>query len=444
MNIFVTLLGILSFLVVLTSFSKITTLSLTKLNYYSFLFIYNISMLSFVGVFLILNGWNKDDVVNIIDDQFKFWGAFVIFSCLVLFALALKNISTFLKIDKNYVLSFISSPPIASDKNVFLFIAFLSVIVSISIVYFFFNLEVVPILEVIRSKGLNVTESALLRTLAVFELPIIMNFIRLSCTPLCQIFYFYFLAEFLIQKKKKLLILVLLQFACSFAMLIYGGDKAPVVMFIFGHMFFFILFNGQVRKRVLITSSLVAFALMVVLYLAMMRGLSDSVYEAFLNRLFVSQISGTFLSFQHYGNIEPFIGFSSQSASLFKVFGFDSVLRACERLVEYYFYNSYKNGYFKNMNSLFLQEAWANYGILGLIISPFWIALLIMLNFKLLTSFGKSSVAIAFLTFFSYENTSFSTSFNAFIFSIPYLIIISIFLCASFVKNRFMLSRRVL
>lgn len=435
MNTLMILVGIISFFICVACFFRVTTLCITKLNYFSFLFFFNISVLSFVGVFLVLGGWNKDDVIYIIDDQFKYWGAFVIFSCLALFAISLKATSFFLGIDKKYVLSFSSSPLDTVCRGLSFFLVSLSLVVLLSVIYFFSSLEVIPIIEIVKSKGLLVTEASLLRTLAVFELPLVMNFIRLACSPLCQVLYFYFLAEFLISKKKSVLALAICQFFCSFMMLIYGGDKAPVVLFLFGHIFFFVLFHGKVGKKIILVSTLVACASMFILYFATMRGLGSSVHQAFVNRLFVSQISGSFLSFQHYDNIEPFIGGASQNASLFKLFDLESSLRACERLVEYYFNNSYKNGYFKNINSLFVQEAWANYGIIGLVISPVWVAFLFALNYKLVTFFGKNSLSIACLTFFSYENTSFSTSFNAFIFSIPYFILISIFLYGSLIQE---------
>src|SRR5690606_17698581 len=115
-------------------------------------------------------------------------------------------------------------------------------------------------------------------------------------------------------------------------------------------------------------------------------------------------------------------------------------LRASERLVEFYFTDSYIAGVFKNINSIFLHEAWANFGLAGAILSPIWVALLVCMNFYVLCMFGKSSVSVAFLTYFTYDTITFSTSFNAYIFSVQFVFLFCFFIVSIFLVQ---ISRRV-
>ena len=306
-------------------------------------------------------------------------------------------------------------------------------------VYFFSKLDVVPIFEIMRGV-LNVADSSKLRSDSVFDLDSSLNFIRMTATPVVQIVYFFFLSEFVSRKRFFNFFLVVISFLIAVLFLAYGGDKAPVTMFLLGHVFFYVLVNGRISIKILGSVLLLSLLLIGYLYASTMSGLSDSLLISFINRLFVSQVSGTYLAFQHYDAVEPFINFSSQNASILKLIGGEPALRASERLVEFYFTDSYIAGVFKNINSIFLHEAWANFGLAGAILSPIWVALLVCMNFYVLCMFGKSSVSVAFLTYFTYDTITFSTSFNAYIFSVQFVFLFCFFIVSIFLVQ---ISRRV-
>jgi hypothetical protein len=79
------------------------------------------------------------------------------------------------------------------------------------------------------------------------------------------------------------------------------------------------------------------------------------------------------------------------------------------------------------VNSLFVAEAWANFGIFGVIFSPLIVGLYIGLIFQFFLKLSKNSVHIGVLCYLSINLPGMITGgFNEFIYPIPIFIILFI------------------
>ena len=429
---------ILTLLVSTISFACITPLDIRRLNYFTFIFYLQFCVMTLVGVYLINNGWSKDPIVCLVSEDNKREASFLVLYAVSFFSLALAFFCTLFKRNRRFFTNYLNKPlePTSKSSNKYFFTLF--IIVLILDAYFFRHLGGIPIIEAMRG-GLNGFETSINRSEWVFNISPVLQLIRLTTTPLSQIIYFYFLVEWFTKKSSfERILKVFITFMLAISMLLYGGDKAPIVFFLLGHFMLMVLLGKRISFFVASIFILGSVALITAIYFLLMLVKGSDTLAALINRIFVSQISGTYLAYQHFGSVEDFIGFSSQNASLIRLFNGVPSLRVSERLIEYYFTGAYDLGLWKNTNSLFIHEAWGNFGILGALISPIWCAFLIALYFFILTGIGKNSFAIAFLTYASYATISLSSSFNSYIFSVQFVFLFMVFLFGIiFCKYRF-------
>jgi hypothetical protein len=92
-----------------------------------------------------------------------------------------------------------------------------------------------------------------------------------------------------------------------------------------------------------------------------------------IGRLLISQSTGLFLAFDYFGTQSDHLWFSSLSSRLTEVVGIDSSPRAARLLLEHYNSSAIERGAGGVINSLFVQEAYANFGWGGVFIAPVWV-----------------------------------------------------------------------
>lgn len=433
-----------TFLISAVSFACITPLDIRRLNYFTFIFYLQFCVMSLVGVYLISNGWDYDPIINLVTEDNKQEASLLVLYTISVFSLSLLFFSILFRRNRKFFASYINRPlqPTTMSSNKY-FISLLFIVLVLA-AYFFSNVGGIPFIQAIRG-GLNAYETTMNRTDWVFNLSPLLQLIRLTTTPLSQIIYFYFLVEWLTNKGSiERIVKVAVAFILTISLILYGGDKAPIVFFLLGHFMLLVLLGKRISFFVASCFIFGAIALITGIYFLLMSVYGSDTLMALINRIFVSQISGTYLAYQHFGSVEDFIGFSSQNASLIRLLQEVPSLRVSERLIEYYFTYAYDVGLWKNTNSLFIHEAWGNFGLIGAVIAPIWCAFLIALNFFILTGVGKNSFAIAFLSYSSYATISLSSSFNSYIFSVQFIFLFMIFLLGIvFCKYNFKLRPRV-
>lgn len=410
------------------SFSLIAPLDVRRLNYFTYIFYLQFCTMSLVGVYLISNNWDYDPIIKIVSEENKLQASILVLYAIAAFSISLSFFSIGLGRNRQFFINYTMKPLSTNNKQLYSYFKVLLYISFILAIYFFNRIGNIPFIESIL-KGLDAHETTKYRTEWVFNLTPSLQLIRLVLTPLSQIIYFFFIIEWFSNKSSiSRIIKALFSFFLALAFMMYGGDKAPVVFFLLGHFMLMVLLGKRFSFFVTSCVGLGAIVLISSIYFLLMKVNGSDTLMALINRVFVSQISGTYLAFQHFGSIDDFLGFSSQNASLIRLFGEEPALRVSERLIEYYYPYAYSSGFWKNTNSLFIHEAWGNFGLFGALIAPIWCALLISLNFFVLTQIDKTSFSVAFLAYASYATITLSSSFNSYIFSVQFVILFFIFL----------------
>ena len=160
----------------------------------------------------------------------------------------------------------------------------------------------------------------------------------------------------------------------SILALTYDFSKAPIIYLLIGLLFVNLYHSGYIKLRY----SLYFVGVLIAVLLAQYYVLTSYNIPIALNggpigRLLISQSTGLFLAFDYFGTQHDYLWFSSLSSFLSELLGSDSSPRAARLLLEHYNGSAVERGAGGVINSLFVQEAYANFGWGGVVIAPTWV-----------------------------------------------------------------------
>jgi len=295
------------------------------------------------------------------------------------------------------------------------------------------GIQEIPIFYVLQ--GVDPKTSSLLRQEAARGIQAsttIKNYFGIILTPLLSyIAYTYWM----VTKKIEYLLWFLIMFIATFFILFYDLQKSPFVFFLSSLIFVHVLIYGHIKIRNIFVVGIIAFILIFLIYLYV-SPYDDKIFliEVILKRIFLGQIAGTFFSFEYFPHLYNHLGFSSCLAFYRSLLGFDVSEPASRLIIAAYDPVNFKLGLSGVMNSLFISEAWANFGLIGVIIAPFWVGMYLQILYLLFLRSKKTPVTVGLLTYFSYKFTI-TNGFNEFIFNENHLFILLIFLFIHFTSE---------
>ncbi len=205
-------------------------------------------------------------------------------------------------------------------------------------------------------------------------------------------------------------------FLLALMAVIGSGEKAPMINLFLAAMCAVTYMSVKIPRRIFISSIFVLSILFLAFYAAVMgTPLSDLTYKV-TERIFVAQVIAVFDSFLAYPDQLSFINLDSLSLPLLDV----SREPASSEILTL-FYNEMRNWGAWNVNGLYLHEAWANFGYLGLMLSPIYIGLINGLVVKLFFHVRKNTINVALFSFISGNLLYFTTGFNGYLFNLQYI-----------------------
>ena len=154
-----------------------------------------------------------------------------------------------------------------------------------------------------------------------------------------------------------------------------------------------------------------------------------------IGRIFVSEISSLYSHLSIFGDSVPHIGLSSLSSFLSRTLAIDSLSRSGRIVLETISPSWVDQGFGGVYNTVFFGEAFANFGTVGLILSPLIVCIVYYLIVRASFFLGPR-LSIAFLVHTSF-NVSMMAGFNDYLWN-PFLYVkLGLFLMLSFlVKQR--------
>ena len=149
----------------------------------------------------------------------------------------------------------------------------------------------------------------------------------------------------------------------------------------------------------------------------------------------LSQSAGLFLSIDLFPAYAPHIGFTSISNLLNSIFDIETSNRSASILSENYNTYKYNLNITGVINSFFIAEAWANFGLIGVILSPFYVGFIIQTLYMIFLKLPKTPLLIGIFVYFTYQS-GINGGINGYLYSVRIFAIFLIFFGIYFVFRR--------
>lgn len=215
------------------------------------------------------------------------------------------------------------------------------------------------------------------------------------------------------------------------------GSLGPLLFLIISILFTRSIITGKFIK----IFELILFFLILAVLFIFIKGADGNIFQVIIGPIlgrFSSQILGFYYSLNFFPNSHDFLFFSSTGTEIHKLFGFPINDNYGILMMKDYSIYGVENSGSGHFSSIYLAEAWANFGFLGLVISPFIVGFflsLLQLIFTIL-KFNLFNLAlfVHIATSIPYDKdfVSFYYPLGFFIFSFGYFILI---ITSSYIKS---------
>ena len=178
----------------------------------------------------------------------------------------------------------------------------------------------------------------------------------------------------------------------------YSGEKGPLLSYIIGCFFVLSIARGGFKKRTLLLVGFTISSLIMLIYISVGQ-LSFALNSGPIGRIVMTQISGLPLYFDYFPEIAPFLRGASFPDWLSSLFGLEHV-RPARLIMTYVNPRGVAQGRAGVANTLFIGEAWANFGWFGFFAAPLIVGAVIQFIHNLFLSLPKSPLYIAAMVYF--------------------------------------------
>jgi oligosaccharide repeat unit polymerase len=406
-------LEITIFIVVLTAsvllFRQVAgSLSPLKPNLISIIFYYSLLISSFIGSLLISLDIDHYYMINKLDhEKYRLIGFLCVSFVMVFLPLTMLMINKLFGFDSKREFNEYLVKPIhyRSDQKGDLFFWLFLMLSSISILSVFYTLlmtETVPLFELIKG---NFKDLAMLRIEAARSFGgniYVRNIFAIALTPILS------LIAYIISYKQQTLrwkFLFLILFALSILISVYDLAKSPVFFYVI--MFILVrLYVGSMRlnwKRIS-AYVLIGGTLLIGMYISI-QGVSNlSEYLSYssgpIGRMILAQISPTFLHLNIFNESIPFLQGQSLPSVITGLFDMENV-RSARLVMENTFPDKVEEGTAGVLNTLYIAEAYANFGYLGILIGTMYLGILIQIMYICFLRLPKNPIFIGLFVYFT-------------------------------------------
>lgn len=399
--------SLLSFLLSFYFFSKASgSLSLKKINMISWVFWYALIIQSFIASILIV--YHIDGhygVDKLAFDQSRIYGWIAVQYCMVFLPLSmwLTLVFTRRKVNNNsvlnnYIESKINSVITEKDKVYRSVLYFLSIFCVLSVLYSYLSVGMYPFQGYITGMNIAVLRQEVGRGFS--GIVYIKNIFGLILTPiLSYVFYCYYR---LYREKSDLFFLIIMTFF-SVCAVTFDYAKSPLAFYFLGFFFIKVMLGDNINYFKLLKYFILILIMLTLFYVITgfdgdLTDLFSSYNSGIIGRLVISQAFGTYLAFDLYPFVYDHIGF----ASLTDLFG-ESRERMAREIMLSINTQGIEDGTAGVINTLFIAEAWANWGVLGVAFSVIWVGIVIQLIYSAFIYSKKNPLNLGIYAYLCYK-----------------------------------------
>jgi hypothetical protein len=124
-------------------------------------------------------------------------------------------------------------------------------------------------------------------------------------------------------------------------------------------------------------------------------GILHVLWVTVCTRIFFTQLFGTYVALDYFPQHHDFIEFASTAHKVHEVLGGTTLQSYGSLLMRYYQPAGFEAGFASHLTTIFMGEAWANFGLFGIIVAPLWVGIFVQLVHRTFVSRRKSVIVIA-------------------------------------------------
>lgn len=371
---------IIAFFVYTALFKKAAgTLSLLKLNMISFSYYLSL-IFCFIGASLIYCGFRDHYLAIKVTDETADKTYYILLWTLIMFPLSIcifNRLFGISNVEKSYnsMLKQNISGMLNSDL-VWLIVIVLSGLCILSMIYVFKHIGFFTLTEFFNADSDTLARNRIKVTREFSGNTYIRNIVMLGLTPVLSYFAYIYM-RLTNQFKWKVLFGVLL--ICSIIVKTYNFEKSPVVYYFFYFYVLEILLGNIKMIKYLVAVGALGIVVILGFYYMVFdyNGPLLSLSSGPGGRIFITQIATLFLHVQAFPELHPYLNGASLPTIYSKLFGLESSwIRSGRVVMEVFNPSGVANGTAGVMNSIFVGEAYANWGMVGVVIAPIFVGFL--------------------------------------------------------------------
>ena len=391
-------------------FKKVSgSLSLVKPNMISIIYYYSFLISSYIGGLLIALGIDDYYMIKRMDhEEYRIIGFILLTLLMILFPLTQLLVGRIFGFNAQLEFNSYLEKPVRTsvDKNKRIFRFAFSILTAISVLavaYTILKTSTIPLFELMKG---NTSELAKLRIdasrgisgLGVY----IRNIFGLALTPVLSIIAFVYAGQ---SKSLYWRFVFFVLFMCSLFLSTYDLAKSPIFFYIIMLLLAGVFTNQLKLNWKKISLYLIAGTVLLVGMYVSIQGVKE--IESFLaynsgpiGRIILAQISPFFLhldTFSHSISLLELKGLPSFIAGIFDV----EQVRSARMVMENIFPENVDKGTGGVLNTIFIGEAFATFGYLGVIIAIIYVAAVIQILYIVFLRVQKTPVVIALFVYFT-------------------------------------------
>ncbi len=405
----------------------------------SWVFYFSLLLQCYISSVIIVNGWEEHYRISnqLVNNESRIYGWAAIQWVMValpigmIFVNYLFGTINSVKVFKRYNNKPIESFNTRSESKIKLGLYFLSVISFLTVLYTFLTIGYIPQLAFFSIDGVAATMRE--EVGRGFEgNSIIRNIFGLALTPILSYIWF---SQWKLTGKVTDRALFYCFFFLSVTIVTYNVAKAPLIFYLLGFLFLKVYIQGQVKFK----SLFLIFFMFLILIISSYYLLFDSFEILSINkgiggRILIGQSMGVYFSFDIFPTKESHIYMSSISRFISDLFNIGYLERSSAVLMQHLNPSGIKSGTAGVLNTLFIGEAWANFGLFGVIFSPFIVGMYIQTIYMFFITSKKHPIYLGLFAYLSYR-IPVAGGFNDFLYNpvqwVIFFIIFSILIITS-------------
>ncbi|WP_153810712.1 O-antigen polymerase [Paraglaciecola chathamensis] len=376
------------------------------------MFYINLILQSFISSVIVVNGWEDHYRISrqLTTQDSRLYGWLAVQWVMLAMPIAMYMIVIFsgFKSTERQYLTYIRKPieefTSRNNKSLFKLISLLTGISLLAVCYTFYTIGFIPQLKLFSLSGLL---SAELREDVGrgFEGSFIFrNIFALTLTPILS--YIWFAYSFYYKKRRMKLVFYIMLIA-SLLIVSYNLAKSPIVFYLIGLLFLNVYIKGGVKISKIVYLFLFLFCILIFSYYLTFDSFDIlhllSINSGIGGRVLLGQSMGIYFSMDVFPKHHEFLGMNSVSQFVSNIIGNDYSPRSARILMEHVNPKGVANGTAGLMNSLYIGEAWANWGIFGVFIAPFIVGFYIQTIFMFFITSKKHPIYLGLFAYLSFR-----------------------------------------